>query len=256
MREKLLITAAAIALLAGTGLASAQMQHPPAATGAPGAAGAQKGGAEPAARMDQGARPDQGAKADKTGQDMKPGSDAAAAAPAPADDGKGKRKGSAEAPSKAKSAQQGDDRTRMGNDGKGRMSADDAKKPGAAADESKKPGAAAEDARKPAAGTAEERPGTGARPGAQGSASATLTTEQRTRIHTTVIKEKNAPRVTNVNFSLSVGTVVPKSVRVVPVPATIVEIQPAWRGFLYFLVGDQVVIVEPGTLRIIAVIAA
>jgi hypothetical protein len=39
------------------------------------------------------------------------------------------------------------------------------------------------------------------------------------------------------------------------VPETIVRIHPAWRGFMYFLVGDQIVIVEPGSLRIVAVIA-
>ena len=39
-------------------------------------------------------------------------------------------------------------------------------------------------------------------------------------------------------------------------PSTIVEIQPAWRGFEYFLVGDEIVIVDPATLRIVAVIPA
>jgi len=59
-----------------------------------------------------------------------------------------------------------------------------------------------------------------------------------------------------VNFSLSVGTVVPRTVHVVALPPTVVSIYPAWRGFLYFIVGDQIVVVEPGTLRIVAVLAA
>ena len=66
----------------------------------------------------------------------------------------------------------------------------------------------------------------------------------------------NAPRVTNINFSINVGTVVPRTVRVVAVPATLVEIHPAWRGYMYFVHGDDIIIVEPGTLRIVAVIAA
>jgi len=70
-----------------------------------------------------------------------------------------------------------------------------------------------------------------------------------------VLAQRDAPRVASVNFSLSVGTVVPRNVRVVAVPETIVRIHPAWRGYMYFLVGDQIVIVEPGSLRIVAVIA-
>ena len=73
------------------------------------------------------------------------------------------------------------------------------------------------------------------------------------KIRTTVLTA-NAPRVTNVNFSINVGTVVPRTVRVVAVPATLVEIHPAWRGYMYFVHGDEIMIVEPGTLRIVTVI--
>jgi hypothetical protein len=84
--------------------------------------------------------------------------------------------------------------------------------------------------------------------------SASLNTEQRTRIRETVLRGGNVNRVSNVNFKISVGTVVPRSVHLVAVPSTIVEVHPAWRGFLYFVVEDEIVIVEPGTLRIVAVI--
>ena len=66
----------------------------------------------------------------------------------------------------------------------------------------------------------------------------------------------SVPRVSQVDFQINVGTTVPRSVRVVPLPATIVEVQPAWRGFMYFVVGERIVIVEPDTLRIVAVIDA
>jgi hypothetical protein len=83
----------------------------------------------------------------------------------------------------------------------------------------------------------------------------TLTSEQRTKIRTTVLQGSNAPRVTNVNFSLNVGTVVPRDrVRVVAVPATLVEIHPAWRGYMYFIVGEQIIIVEPSSYKIVAVL--
>jgi hypothetical protein len=63
----------------------------------------------------------------------------------------------------------------------------------------------------------------------------------------------NAPRATNVNFALSVGTTVPTSVRVVAVPPLLIEIYPEWRGYMYFVVGDEIIIVDRNH-RIIAVI--
>jgi hypothetical protein len=92
--------------------------------------------------------------------------------------------------------------------------------------------------------------------GTRTDATASISTEQRTRIRETVLKQGNAPRVDRVDFRVSVGTVVPRSVRVVALPASVVEIHPAWRGFLYFIVGDEIVIVEPGSLRIVAVLPA
>jgi hypothetical protein len=82
-----------------------------------------------------------------------------------------------------------------------------------------------------------------------------LNTEQRTRIRETVLKESNAPRVGSVNFSVSVGTVVPTSVRIVRLPAPIVEIYPAWRDYDYFVVGDEIVVVDPRDHRIVAVLS-
>ncbi len=70
------------------------------------------------------------------------------------------------------------------------------------------------------------------------------------------MKERNAPRVDHVDFNLSVGTAVPRSVRFVAVPSTIVEIEPTWRGYDYFMVGDQIVIVDSRSLEIVAVIDA
>jgi hypothetical protein len=93
-----------------------------------------------------------------------------------------------------------------------------------------------------------------AQQGQAGSGNVNLTTEQRTKIKQTVLTGSNVPRATNVNFSISVGTVVPRSVRVVAVPTTIVEIHPQWRGFLYFVVGDEIIIVDRNH-RIVAVIA-
>ena len=86
--------------------------------------------------------------------------------------------------------------------------------------------------------------------------SVNLSQEQRTRIHEVIVKERSAPRVNSVDFALSVGTPVPRSVRLVAVPSTLIEIEPRWRGFEYFLVGDEIVIVDPRRMEIVAVIPA
>jgi len=87
----------------------------------------------------------------------------------------------------------------------------------------------------------------------QAGGSVTLTAEQRTRIRQTVLVA-GAPRVSNVNFALSVGTTVPTSVHVVEVAPVLVEIHPEWRGFFYFVVGDEIIIVDRNH-RIVAVVA-
>jgi hypothetical protein len=49
---------------------------------------------------------------------------------------------------------------------------------------------------------------------------------------------------------------VPRTVKLVRVPTSIIEIEPRWRGFEYFLVGDEIVIVDPNVMEIVAVIPA
>jgi hypothetical protein len=96
---------------------------------------------------------------------------------------------------------------------------------------------------------------TSATTGSTAGSNVSLTAEQKTKIRTTVIDKGPKIDRTQVKFSLNVGTVVPRTVRVSPVPPILVEIHPAWRGYRYFVVGDELVIVEPDTLRIVAVIA-
>jgi len=80
-----------------------------------------------------------------------------------------------------------------------------------------------------------------------------LTAQQRTHISQTVLSGSNVPRVNNVNFALSVGTVVPASVRFAAVPAALIEINPAWRGHEFFVVQDDIVIVD-NSRRIVATV--
>jgi hypothetical protein len=72
----------------------------------------------------------------------------------------------------------------------------------------------------------------------------TLTVEQKTKVRETVLRGGNAPRVTNVNFNISVGTVVPTTVRVVELPPVLIEYYPDWRGYFYFVYNDEIIIVD------------
>jgi hypothetical protein len=60
--------------------------------------------------------------------------------------------------------------------------------------------------------------------------------------------------LTNVNFSLSVGTAVPRDVRLQTPPADVVEAVPQYRGYSFFVVRDEIVIVEPSTYKIVTVL--
>jgi hypothetical protein len=42
---------------------------------------------------------------------------------------------------------------------------------------------------------------------------------------------------------LRAGTTVPSSVRVVAVPPALIEIYPQWRGHMYFVIGDQIILI-------------
>ena len=73
--------------------------------------------------------------------------------------------------------------------------------------------------------------------------------------HKAIIEARNAWRVSSVDFDLAVGSVVPRGpVQVVPVPDVLVQIKPEWLGLLYFVYDSQIVIVDPGDMRIVAIV--
>jgi hypothetical protein len=83
--------------------------------------------------------------------------------------------------------------------------------------------------------------------------STTLSSDQTTRLHE-IIAGGNLQRVNHADFALSVGTRVPNTVTLYAVPATIVDILPQYRGFEYVVVRDELVIVDPETLEVVAVL--
>lgn len=124
-------------------------------------------------------------------------------------------------------------------------------KPGAATGKSDANGASkTEQKAQSPSGTEQNRTTTGQ--GAAGSAK--LTTEQRTKI-SSVIKSQKVESV-RLNVSVSVGTRIPADVRLHSLPQEVIVIYPEWRGYDYILVGDQIVIVNPRTHEIVAIVEA
>jgi hypothetical protein len=86
-----------------------------------------------------------------------------------------------------------------------------------------------------------------------------LDDQQRTKISQTIRqKDVNIRRVSRseINFTINVGAVVPRTVTLYPLPAPIIAVVPAYRGYLYIVVDDQLLIIHPQTLEIVAVIPA
>jgi preprotein translocase subunit SecF len=87
---------------------------------------------------------------------------------------------------------------------------------------------------------------------------AQLSEQQRTQISSSISKQSNLKRVerSKINFTINVGSVVPRTIGLVPLPATLVSVVPAYRGYLYIVVGNELLIVHPRTYEIVAVIPA
>jgi hypothetical protein len=91
---------------------------------------------------------------------------------------------------------------------------------------------------------------------ASGGANVQLTQDQRTKIKDVVVGGRNVARADSVNFNVRVGVAVPRTVHVAVLPTEIVTIVPEYRGFEYVVVGDQLLIIDPNTLEIVAILPA
>ncbi|MGE5852615.1 MAG: DUF1236 domain-containing protein [Deltaproteobacteria bacterium] len=90
----------------------------------------------------------------------------------------------------------------------------------------------------------------------QGAASGStkLSTEQRTKITNIIRQQKVAPA--HLNVSIRVGNRVPASVRFYPLPAEVFVVYPEWRGYDYILVGNDILVINPRTHEIVAILEA
>lgn len=76
---------------------------------------------------------------------------------------------------------------------------------------------------------------------------------EQTNVRQAIKKHRDINRV-NVNFSVSIGTRVPRSVHLVALPPAVIAIVPAYRSYRYFVVNDQLCIVDPATYEIVEII--
>src|SRR4029077_15972653 len=100
-----------------------------------------------------------------------------------------------------------------------------------------------------------EAPKGAAQADAQHAAPAALSPEHHAKIWQAVRGEKAAP-FTGARFSMTVGAAVPQAVHLNRLPVSVIEYAPQYRGYEYVLVGDEILIVDPRTHRIVAVIPA
>ncbi|MFZ2090341.1 MAG: DUF1236 domain-containing protein, partial [Pseudolabrys sp.] len=84
--------------------------------------------------------------------------------------------------------------------------------------------------------------------------SANLSTEQRTKINTIIRQHKVEPA--HLNVSVRVGTRVPENVHFYPLPAEVFVVYPEWRGYDYIMVGNEILVIDPRTHEIVAIIEA
>jgi hypothetical protein len=232
MRRNLSITTAAAALLIGTVFAAAQ--------------GVQRqapGGAEPGIQGQGGAQGSPQGQGKGKAQSKEPRTQG---------QGGGQAQGQAAPEGKGK-AQSKEPRT-QGQGGQGQRETQ-GQREGQPQQQGKQPKQQPQQGQQTPRDTQKTQKGAEGKGGGAQTGGVTLNAQQRTTIRTTVLQGSNAPRVNNVKFSINVGTVVPRTgVRLVAVPSTLVEIHPAWRGYMYFIVGERIIIVEPESHRIVAVL--
>jgi hypothetical protein len=222
MKRMLLATTAAVALIAGMSLAAAQGTK----EGAPGAAGATQGQTQKQGATEKGTH---------TGQ-AQPGAKGAGE--------KNERMGQKPGEKNEHTGQKTEEKNERMGQKPGEKNERTGQKPG---EKNERMG------QQP--GEKNERTGATTTEHGGGAKSVQLSSEQRTRIHE-VIGRNSSARVDHVDFSLSVGTRVPRTVHVVVLPEDIVRIVPEYRGFKYIIVRDEIVILDPETLEIVAIIPA
>jgi len=92
------------------------------------------------------------------------------------------------------------------------------------------------------------------KPSNETTGSINISAEQKTVIKNTIIETNVKP--VDVDFKVSIGVNVPRTVELHPLPPKVVEIVPAYREYVYFVVADgSIVIVDPGSYEVVYIIS-
>jgi len=86
-------------------------------------------------------------------------------------------------------------------------------------------------------------------------AGAGLNAEQRARLREILAARRDIPRVSNLS-DIRVNAVIPRSVRLAAIPEEVVRIYPRFRRHQAFIYRNEMVVVDPLTSRIVAVLPA
>ena len=99
----------------------------------------------------------------------------------------------------------------------------------------------------------EAQASTEAAPSDETTASVEISTEQKTEIQNIIVEQKVEP--VDIDVEVSIGTAIPKTVTLHPLPPRIVEIVPAYSGYQYFILADgRIVIVKPATYEVVYIL--
>jgi hypothetical protein len=235
LRTSLMVSVSAIALIVGASIAAAQDRGGQSggggAGGQPQAPSAQPGGGE-----------------NKGGGDVKGKADIAPKGDATPKGGQAEQRQDQKGDRKGERPQRAQDDDRKQRDQKGAQDQRDKDRDNRAQDKPDRKDS------KDSASDKKSRDSTTGQ-GAAGRGGGSITAEQRTRI-TTTIRQSNVRPVTNVNFNIRVGSAIPRTVTLNPLPAAVIEVYPDWRGYRFILVGNDILVIDPDTYQIVAVLDA
>ncbi len=81
--------------------------------------------------------------------------------------------------------------------------------------------------------------------------SVSLSPDQRTKLHN-MMTSGTLQRIVKTNFPVSVGSSIPDGMRVYSIPRSVADLVPQYRSFNYIVVGQNLLIIDPDTNKIIA----
>jgi len=103
------------------------------------------------------------------------------------------------------------------------------------------------------AGSTNRQTGSAGTAQATNTASAKLSETERSKVFSTLKSDRRTANQ-RIDIQVNVGTRLPARVHPRPLPRTVVEVLPQYRGYEFVMVRDEIVIVRPGTREVVDII--